>query len=54
MDRSMEICNSERIGCDEEGTSSGRAELGGYAAILKRTLNTQDLVTTKDSEVLRE
>jgi hypothetical protein len=51
MDRSLESCGSERIGC-ERGTSSGRAELGGYAAILKRTSDTQDLVTMTDSEVL--
>ena len=34
MDRSLQSCGSERIGREEEGTSSGRAELGGYAAIL--------------------
>jgi ribonuclease HI len=43
---------SKRIGRDEEGTSSGRADLGGYAASLKRTPDTQDLVTATDSEVL--
>jgi hypothetical protein len=53
MDRALESCSSERIGPDEEGTSSGRAELGGYAAILKRTPDTQDLVTATDGEVLR-
>ena len=37
MDSSLKRCGSERIGCEEEGTSSGRAELAGYAAILKRT-----------------
>lgn len=52
MDSSLKRCGSERIGRDEEGTSSGRAELGGYAAILKRTPDTQDLVTATDSEVL--
>ena len=52
MDRSMESCGSERIGWDEEGTSSSRAETGGYAVILKHTPDTQDLVTTTDSEVL--
>ena len=29
MDSSLKRCGSERIGRDEEGTSSGRAELGG-------------------------
>ena len=48
MDRSLKRCGSERIGRDEEGTSSGRAELGGYAAILKRTPDTQDLITVTD------
>jgi hypothetical protein len=52
MDSSLKRCGSQRIGRDEEGTSSGRAELGGYAAILKRTPDTQDLVTVTDSEVL--
>jgi hypothetical protein len=52
MDSSLKRCSSERIGRDEEGTSSGRPELGGYAAILKRTPDTQDLVTVTDSEVL--
>jgi ribonuclease HI len=52
MDRSLERCGSERIGSDEEGTCSTRAELGGYAAILKRTPDTQDLVTATESEVL--
>ena len=52
MDSSLKRCGSERIGRDEEGTSSGRAELGGYTAILKRTPDTQDLVTATDSEVL--
>ena len=42
----------ERIGRDEEGTSSGRAELGGYTVILKHTPDTQDLLTVTDSEVL--
>jgi hypothetical protein len=41
MDSSLKRCGSERIRRDEEGTSSGRAELGGYAAILKRTPDTQ-------------
>ena len=52
MDSSLKCCVSERIGSDEEGTSSARAELGGYTVILKRTADTQDLVTTTDSEVL--
>ncbi len=51
MDSSLKCCGCERIGRDEEGTSSGRAELGGYAAILKCTPDTQDLVTATDSEV---
>ena len=52
MDSSLKCCGSERIGRDEEGTSSGREELGGYSAILKSTPDTQDLVTVTDSEVL--
>ncbi len=52
MDSSMKRCGSERIWSDEEGTSSGRAELGGYTAILKSIPDTQDLVTTTDNEVL--
>ena len=52
IDRFMERCGSERIGRDEEGTSSGRAELGGYTAILKSTPFAQDLVTVIGSEVL--
>ena len=52
MDSSLKRCGSERIGRDEEGTSSGRADLGGYTAILKHTPDTQDLVTVTDSEVL--
>ncbi len=52
MDNSLKRCGSERIGRDEEGTSSGRAELGGYTAILKHTPDIQDLVTATDSEVL--
>ncbi len=52
MDSSLKRYGSERIGCDEEGTSSGRAELGGYSVILKHTPDTQDLVTVTDSEVL--
>ncbi len=52
MDRSLEHCVSERRGHDEEGTSSGRAELGGYTAILKNTPDTQDMVTATDSEAL--
>ena len=52
MDSSLKRYGSERIGRDEEETSSERAELGGFAAILKRTPDTQDLVTVTDSEVL--
>jgi hypothetical protein len=40
MDSSLKRGGSERIGREEEGTSSGRAELGGYAAILNRTHKT--------------
>jgi ribonuclease HI len=50
LDRSK--CGSERIGREEEGASSGRAEMGVYAAILRRTPDHEDLVTATDSEVL--
>ena len=42
MDNSLKHCDSERIGRDEDedGTSSGRSELGGYTVILKRTPDT--------------
>ena len=43
MDRSLESCDSERIGLDEEGTSSGRAELGGYTVIRQYNSNTVNL-----------
>jgi hypothetical protein len=49
LDRSK--CGSERIGREEEGSSSGRAEMGAYAAILRRTPDHEDLVTVTDSEV---
>ena len=52
MDRSLKHCGRERIEHDEEGTSSGRAELGGYVEILKRTPDTQDLLTVTGREVL--
>jgi hypothetical protein len=52
MDSSLNHYGIERIGRDEEGTSSGREDLGGYSVILKRTPDTQDLVTVTDSEVL--
>jgi hypothetical protein len=52
MDSSLKRCGSERIGREEEWTSSGRADLGGYAGILKHTPDTQDLVTATGSEVL--
>jgi hypothetical protein len=45
-------CGSERIGREEEGASSGRAEMGAYGAILRRTPDHEDLVTATDSEVL--
>ena len=48
----FETLRQGRIGHDEERTSSGRAELGGYTAILKRTPDTQDFLTATDSEVL--
>jgi hypothetical protein len=50
LDRSK--CGSERIRREEEGASSGRAEMGAYAAILRRTLDHEDLVTATDSEML--
>jgi ribonuclease HI len=50
MDRSK--CGSERIGGEEEGTSSGRSEMGAYDVILRRTPDHEDLLTTTDSEVL--
>jgi ribonuclease HI len=50
LDRSK--CGSERIRREEEGTSSGRAEMGAYAAILQRTPDHEDLVTATDSEVI--
>ena len=50
LDRSK--CGSERVGREEEGTSSGRAEIGAYAEILRHTPDHEDLVTTTDSEVL--
>lgn len=51
--RTLENCVlSERIEHEEEGTSSGRSELGGYTVILKQTPHNEDLVTTTISEVL--
>ena len=50
LDRSK--CGSERIGREEKGVSSGREEMGTYAAILRRTPDHEDLVTATDSEVL--
>ena len=50
LDRSK--CGSERIGREVEGTSSGRAEMGAYAAILRRTPDHEDLLTVTDNEVL--
>jgi hypothetical protein len=37
-------CGSERIGREVEGKSSGRAEMGTYAAILRRTPDHEDLL----------
>ena len=42
----------ERIGREEEGTSSGRAEMGAYAAILRHTPDHENLLTVTDSGVL--
>ncbi len=50
LDRSK--CGSEHVGREEEGTSSGREEMGAYVAILRRTPDHEDLVTVTDSEVL--
>ena len=50
LDRSKN--GSERVGREEEGVSSGRAEIGAYAAILRRTPDHEDLLTATDSEVL--
>ncbi len=43
---------SEHIGREEEVTSSGRAEMRAYTAILRRTPDHEDLVTATDNEVL--
>jgi hypothetical protein len=43
LDRSK--CGSEHIGREEEGVSSGRVEMGAYAAILRRTPDHEDLIT---------
>jgi ribonuclease HI len=50
LDRSKD--GSERVGREEEGASSGRVEIGAYAAILRRTPDHEDLLTATDSEVL--
>ena len=50
LDRSK--CGGERVGREEEGTSSGRTEMGAYVAILRNTPDHEDLLTAKDSEVL--
>jgi hypothetical protein len=50
MDRSK--CGNEHIGQEEEGTSSGRSEMGVYTSILRHTPDHEDLVTTTDNEVL--
>ena len=42
----------ERIGREEEGTSSGRSEMETYTTILRHTPDHEDLVTVTDSEVL--
>ena len=43
LDRSK--CGSERIGREEEGTRSGKAEMGSYVAILRHTPDHEDLLT---------
>ncbi len=50
LDRSK--CGSERIGREEEGTSSGRVEKGAYTEILRHTPDHEDLLTATDSRVL--
>jgi hypothetical protein len=50
LDRSK--CGSEHIGREEEGASSGRAEMGSYSAILRRTPDHEDLITSTDIEGL--
>ena len=42
LDRSK--CGSELLGREEEGTSSGRVEMGAYSAILRHTPDHQDLI----------
>ncbi len=50
LDRSKD--RSERVGREEEDIRSGRAEMGVYAVILRRTSDNEDLVMATDSEVL--
>jgi ribonuclease HI len=50
LDRSR--CGSERVGREEEGVSSGRAEMGAYTVILRHTPDHQDRITVTDSVVL--
>jgi hypothetical protein len=45
-------CGSERIGREEKGASSGRAEMGAYAAILRHTPDHEDLITSTDITLL--
>jgi hypothetical protein len=45
-------CESEHIGREEGGVSSGRVEMGAYTTILRRTPDHEDLVTVTDSKVL--
>ncbi len=49
MVSSLKRCGSERIGSDEEGTSSGRAELGGYTA---GQGGKASLANTSDADIL--
>jgi hypothetical protein len=42
VDRSLGQCGNERIGREEEGTSSGRVEIGGYAVTLGHTPDHED------------
>jgi hypothetical protein len=51
MDRSLKRC-SERIGRDEEGTSSGRAELGGYVRRWIGQGGNASLANTVDADIL--
>ena len=47
-----ELGDNERVGREEEGTSSGREEIGAYVVILRHTPDHENLITSTDSEVL--